>query len=66
MAKKETELEAKNDIVYVHEPGTVHLNAYEAAVQEAQTKVEAAEAELEGAKHALEVKKATSQFVEAV
>lgn len=49
---------------YVHVPGTVHLNAYESAVQEAEQKVAQAKAELEGAKQALEEKLASSEFVE--
>lgn len=55
---------AEKNLVYVHEPGTTHLNAYEIAVQDAERKVTEAKSELEAAKQALETKKATSQFVE--
>lgn len=62
-AKKEAKAEEPKR-VYVHVPGTVHLNAYEVAVDEAAAKVEAAKGEYEAAVKALEDKKASSQFVE--
>lgn len=68
MSKKEVEEQKqeapKKQLVYVHEPGTVHLNAYEGAVHEAEAKLATAKSELEEAKRALEDKKASSQFVE--
>lgn len=45
------------EVPYVHIPGTVHLNAFVAAVDEAKTKVRLAEGELAEAERALENKK---------
>jgi hypothetical protein len=45
---------------YVHVPGTVHINAYYGAVEEAKAKLGAAQAELDEAKRALEEKKQSS------
>lgn len=58
------EKKQKKELVYVHEPGTVHLSAYEATVAEAEQKVAVAKDELEAAKRALDEKKAASRFEE--
>ncbi len=42
---------------YVHVPGTVHINAYYGAVEEAKLKVLQAQSELDAAERALEDKK---------
>lgn len=63
-AKEETR-EAKN-LVYVHEPGTVHLSAFEANVEDAKQRLQQAQGDVEAAERALEEKKANSTFVEAL
>ena len=61
---KEKAQPVKKNLVYVHEPGTVHLNAFEGAAAEARAKRDAAESEYQSALVALEDKRASSQFVE--
>lgn len=45
---------------YVHVPGTVHINAYYGAVEEAKVKLMAAQSELDEAIRALEDKKSVN------
>lgn len=48
---------------YVHEPGTVHLNAFLGAVNEAEQKVSVAQVELTTAKDRLHQKKVESGMI---
>lgn len=59
-----SEKREEKKLVYVHEPGTVHLSAYESNVQEAEERLRQAEDDVDAAKRALEDKKANSTFVE--